>query len=608
MATLNSNNQDQQQNINQASGAPVTVSGTGAPSASGQGAGGNSGGGVGGGSASSAASVQQNLNPSNTAGYTDVGAYLNANQAGSQQLGNQVAGNLTNQYNTTKQGIDTSSQANIAAAGSGYTPENTQLIQQVSQNPTGASSSDISGYQSQLNDVYGGPQNWADYGTQQGNVNMAQQEAGLVNTPGGLNVLAQQVEQPTTSAGSNQLDTLLLGGSPGAMSTVQQAATPFTSLTDYLNSQNAANTAAISAGQTGAAQTSQDALNAFTGANGTLTNLNNAINTTTANDLTAAKTQQGQLKTDIANLYGGQAVGTDPTSLGTYGGGTTPWYNTTNYNVGQLSPQDLASMGMTQDQWTALQGAMGQAGTSQMMNGHNFGAGSGTSQIDLSQYLTQQDPTAAINAGTVATPDQYTQMGAIQNILGSQMPQGAAINPAMASQAGTYNPNALNTFNYNAALTGAQGTAQSARDAAQAEANAISGAADVAHADSQHGGGFLGGLKQDITHPLQTITALNPMSWGANAQNLINGKQVGGQYMDPLHPTQSTLTPAGAQQTGKEAAIAAALAYSMGSAAPAVAGGGTSASTAGGSMIAGAAHGGEVQDVESYLDKKKGAK
>ena len=542
MATLNQSNQDQQQNANQAAGAPLTISGTGAPSSSGQGAAGATGAGVGGGSAPAASSVQQNANPTNTAGYTDVGAYLNANQAGSQQLGNQVAGNLTNQYNTTKSGIDASSQANQSAINSGYTPENTQLIQQVSSNPVGASASDISGYQQQLNDTYTGPTNWADYGTQQGNVATAQQTGNLANTPGGLNVLAQQVEKPTTSAGSNQLDALLLGGNPGAMSTVQAASTPFSSLTDYLNAQNTANTNAITGAQNNAANTAQDALNAFTGSNGTLTNLNNTINTNTANQLSAAQAQQAQLKADIANLYGGQAADTTATTLPTYGGGSTPWYNYTNYNAGSLSPQDLASMGLTADQGAALQQAMQQAGTSQFDIGHNFGAWTPTSQIDMSQYLTQQDPTTNVTNATTATPEQYAQMAAIQNILGSKTPQGTAINPALASLAGTYNPASNNTFNYNAALTNAQNVAQQEQQAGQQEAASISSAADQAHAASQHGGGFLGGLKQDITHPISTIASvMNASSWGANLENLVNGKQVSPTNVNPFKPTDKNL-------------------------------------------------------------------
>src|ERR1700688_3424281 len=50
--------------------------------------------------------VSQNQSPQGNTGYTDVASYLNANQAGAQQLGQQVASNLTNQYNTTQGAIN----------------------------------------------------------------------------------------------------------------------------------------------------------------------------------------------------------------------------------------------------------------------------------------------------------------------------------------------------------------------------------------------------------------------------------------------------------------------------------------------------------------------
>jgi hypothetical protein len=502
VATLSPDQQDQNQNQAPATGG-VPISGTaGGVSSSGKG---------GAGQAASApvSNVQQNAGAQNQQGYTDVGAYLNANQAGTQQMGGKVADNLTNQYNQTKQGIDTSSQAFQGAANSGYTPENTDLIKQVASDPTAAAADKglSSGYTAQLNDQYTGPTNWSDLGTLQGTVAQANQTAGLVNTPGGTNVLAQQIESPMASQGVNSLDAMLLGA-PNAQSQMQAAAQPFSTLNDYLNAQNTAGLGMVTQGQNAAQQASSDALNAFTGANGTLTGLNTNINQAASKANADSAAQQAQLKADIGQIYGGQAVNNTASSLGTYGGGTTPWANTQNYNVnaGALSPQDLQAMGITQDQWNQLSGAMSQAGTSQDMHGHNFGAGSGTSQIDLNQFLNSQAPNAT--AGTVATPQQYQQMAAIQSLLGSKNPQGNAINPDMASQAGTYNPNGGNQFDFAGALSGAQNTAQDERDAAQQEANAISGQGDLAHAQSQHGGGLFSSMNNFLQ---------GAAPWAANA-------------------------------------------------------------------------------------------
>jgi hypothetical protein len=462
--------------------------------------------------------------------------------------------------------------ANSAISG-GYTPENTSLIQQVENNPTSVASdpNQSAAYTAQLNDQYTGPTSWQDttnngttvggYGTLQGEVANAQQGANM-SAPGMANVAIQNVEQQMnpgqTSQGVNALDTLLFTDNPGGMQAAQTAAAPYAGLTDYLNNANTGITGNIANAQSAAAQTAADALAGGTGA---ITNINNAVTGTTATDLANAQAEQAQLNKDIANLYGGQALQTAGTTLGTYGGGTTPWGNTTNYTVGQLSPQDLQAMGITQDQWNALQGAMQSAGTSTYETGHNFGAGSETGQTNIGSYLNMQDPTTLINNADVGTAQQYADTAALNQLMGAQAPlQGEALNPAMAKLAGAYKPGMENSFNYNAALSDTQNFENQAIAQAQQEAQAISGAADLAHAQSQHTGGVLGGLVQDITHPLSTIgSVFNPTSWGANIENVASGKQVNPTNENPMSPTSKSQL----------------------------------------------AHGGEVQDLNKYLDSKK---
>lgn len=471
MATVN-NAQDDQQN------GPTTVGGTsgGAPA---------SGTGAGGGSAAGASPVKQNAAPQNNSGYTDVGSYLNANQAGSSSMGNQVASNLTNQYNTTKQGVQQSSNDLINQVNQGYTAENKDLISQTASDPYAAANNpnQTSAFQSQLNDTYAGPTAWGDYGTQQGNVANAQQYGNLYNTAGGTNVLAQQLEgqlgSGQTSQGTNQLDSLLLQGNPGSAAAIKSASDPYANLTDFLNQQNTAATGAITAGQTNAQQASQDALNAFTGSNGTLTNLNSTLNNNASTALSQAQAGQASLKADLAS--------------------------------GKMTAADLQNAGMTSDQWTALQNAMTRANTSQYMTGHNFGAASATQAIDPTQALQQNDPTQAINANTVATPQQFQQMSAIQQLLGSKTPQGSAINPALASLAGTYNPASLNQFDASGLTNYATDIGDQERQAAQDSANQQTAAADAAHnASKSHtfGGNILknlGTVGKAFANPLLVV-------------------------------------------------------------------------------------------------------
>jgi hypothetical protein len=369
-------------------------------------------------------------------------------------LGSDVAENLSSTYNQTKGAIGQSANDAINQVNQGYTKSNSDLINQVAADPTAAAGNadTLSQFQGQLNNTYTGPTSWADQGNLQGQVAQAQQYGGLNKTPGGLNVLTQQLEGPQASQGVNQLDTMLLGGNPGAMQQVNAASDPYATLNGYLDSQGAGVTSAIGQGQQTAKDTSANALGAFTGANGTLTNLNSQI----GNELSTA--QGGFDTATAANKALASGI-----------------------NSGTLTPEQVASLGVTPDQYSALNAAQTRANTSQYMTGHNFGAASDVGQIDLNPFLTQNAGTGP-QAGTVATPQEYAQMSAIQKLLGGQNPTGNAINPALASLAGTYNPSGVNSkFDYAGALAGATGLGDQERQAAQDQANQLSGAADAAH-------------------------------------------------------------------------------------------------------------------------------
>ncbi len=276
MAIVNQNEDEENQNGNASpTGGPVQVAGTAGASASG---------GAKPSAPSSTSPVLQNNAAQQNPGYVDVSSYLAANQPGSSAMGDKAAGYLTDTYNNTKGAIDTSvGNANTAISG-GYTPENTDLIQQVLADPTSAvqDPNKVSGFQGQLNDTYTGPNNWADLGDLQGKVADATQVANLNKTPGGNNVLAQKLEGSNTSQGINQLDALLLGSDPTAAGKIQAASDPFNTLNDYLNSQNTAVTGNIGTAQGNASAAKQAALD---GINTAQSNLQNEI---------TARQQQGE--------------------------------------------------------------------------------------------------------------------------------------------------------------------------------------------------------------------------------------------------------------------------------------------------------------------------
>lgn len=439
-------------------GATVEVAGTGGAGDSG---------GTGAPGAGAASPVKQDAAAQNQSGYTDVGSYLDANQAGAQKMGNDVAGNLTNKFNQTKTGAQKSANDLINEVNQGYTAENAGLVQDVANDPYAAANdpNKLAAYQQQLNSTYTGPNDWADYGTQQGKVNEAAQYGSLAGTPGGYNVYAQELEGPMASQGVNQLDTLLLRGNQDSAGAIKAAADPYSSLGSFLDQQRTAATGAIDTGRAAAKTTADNALNAFTGEQGALTGLNRSINARTAAD-------QSRIRSEMeAALSGAQ-----------------------NINQRGLNAGELGALGINNDQYTTLYNAIQDANTEKYMTGHNFGANAaGLGVGDLSGYLSLQDPSEAVNASTVASKDDYAKMAAIQQLLGGKMPQEMAINPLMADQAGTAGTD-YSQFDYQAALDDILNATKENRNTAQGQANTLTDQANAAHEAGK--GGLMKKLKK----------------------------------------------------------------------------------------------------------------
>ena len=315
------------------------------------------------------------------------------------------------------------------------------------------------------------------------------------------NYFAQQGGNQTQ--GTNTLDALLTQGNPEAKQTVGNAVNQFGNLTGQLNNTAATADQGVTAAQQAAQGAQQYAQNAINGQNGTLTNLNNQVNTGYQNALQNAlstnanvNSKLGDLETSSVNPYLGQE-----------------------YSVGNLDPSTLSALGMSQAQWAPLQTELALAGTPQYMTGHNFGDASQASKIDLSQYLQQSDPNASLTKGNTATADQYAQAQALQQLIGG-LPAGS-LDPTQAAQAGTA-PTNFNQFDYGAALQNATNAQLGARGDAQALANQQTAAADAAHnASKSHTLGS--NLLNKVIKPAGTFLA-NPI---AAIPNEVNATKTG---------------------------------------------------------------------------------
>lgn len=242
--------------------------------------------------------------------FTNLQAYLTANAPQIQSQANTISGNLTNQYGQVMNDIGAGTQAFNQQVSQGYTPENTQMVQQATTAPSTfvQDPNNVTAFQSQLNDQYVGPTNFegtTGYSGLNSEVTDAAANADLFNTPSGLQTYLQGTEKNPTP-GISMLDSVLLQQSPEAIQQVQKAASPFSQLPQYLSDQvttadQGVGTATANANK--AAQDSQTALlNAITGINQTVggeqTNAQNSVNS--YNNL--VNPYNGQLTSDLTTI------------------------------------------------------------------------------------------------------------------------------------------------------------------------------------------------------------------------------------------------------------------------------------------------------------------
>jgi hypothetical protein len=311
-------------------------------------------------------------------------------------MGNQVAGNLTDKYNQTKSGIDTSANDYINQINQGYTKAQDTSGMLANAVQTASDPNQVAEFQAQLNDAYKGPSNWADYGTNQGKVSEAQQYGGLVNTPGGTNVLAQGLEGPQASQGVNQLDTMLLNGSPGAAQAMQTAAKPFDTLGSYLDQYNTTGNNAIAANTAEANAAAQAALAGLTGAQ---TNLQGSV----TGAMTKAQDAYNNINSNLAGIQG------------------------TVNNNGTLTPEQITSLGIDPVAYARF---MKTLTTDQ--------AAYGSPSLNAGNYFTAGTaPGGMPTAANSASANDYAQAAALNSLAG-----GWQTNPLQAqnaSLAGTAN-------------------------------------------------------------------------------------------------------------------------------------------------------------------------
>lgn len=351
--------------------------------------------------------------------FTNLQAYLTANQPQIQQQGQTIANNLTQGYGQIQNDINSGVQTFQDKVAGGYTAPNADVVTQATTNPTKFASdpTNVKNFQAQLNDQYTGPANFESsdpYAALNSKVQKATTNAAQVNTPEGLQSYLMGMENNPT-AGDTMLDQVLLQGNQDAYKGVTQAAAPYANLPAQLSSivppQNKAVQDAITAAQ-GASQ------NAQTQIGKTSTDFGNTLNTNYINGTKVAVDYNTQLNDIAQKMANGNFAGLTPAEQ----------------KLSGFNPNEIDTF----NKYPSI-----------------FKTQAANNPINFSNYFTQGQQAAIPQASDIVTPDQIAEYQALQTLSGNA-PQTSFAMPT-ASTSNTYSlpsdPNQLPMYNNSQALS-----------------------------------------------------------------------------------------------------------------------------------------------------------
>lgn len=330
-----------------------------------------------------------------------LGDYLTANapQIGAQAQN--VASGLNTQYGQVANDITNAANQFGQSVQGGYAAPNQDVVNQATANPTQFASdpNNVKAFQGQYNDTYSGPtsyENSQPYGAIQGEVQNAVQNAGLLNTPAGLQSYLGKTQGGNATQASNTLDALLLQGNPQAQQQIQQAAGQFGNLTNQFGQSTTAADQSVQAAQ----QAAQDAQKY---AQGQFGNAVTGFNTNLQNELSTANAGNTKYNTDIANLRSQLTGGQLPTGNGV-DTNLTNWFN---QYVQPLYTQGAPYLNVPQANFSnALPSNVNpqvpQLG--QVASAQDYATMAALGQLGGSPIQSQLDPSQIAQAGTYQTP------------------------------------------------------------------------------------------------------------------------------------------------------------------------------------------------------------
>lgn len=342
--------------------------------------------------------------------FQNLQSYLSANAPQVNQQATKIAGDLSNQYGQVTGQVNQAQQDFGNQVKGGYVQNDSNLTNQAIADPTSFVSNpdNIRAFQALYNDMYRGPQNFESttpYGELSQNVTKAASSAGNFKTLPGMQTYFQS-QNPNSTRGGNTLDAVLLQGNRDAYGKVQDAAKPFSTLSDYLSNATSTANAGVTAAQKEASDISSGLKNKFVGEQGIIPTFQSDLNNRLASTKAGAQSNAEKLMQDF--LAGGSAT-------------PNPTLTEDEYKALGVSPAELQAI--TESQY-ALR--------------HDYNA-----PVDLRGTLTQQSPDVVFNnANAIATPEEYQKAAALSQLTGEDLTN--FLDPTLAGNAGKNNQSLVN--------------------------------------------------------------------------------------------------------------------------------------------------------------------
>lgn len=334
-------------------------------------------------------------------GFTDVGAYLDANREQASQMGDVVAGKIGQEASDFKSGVDTAFSGFGSEIESARNKPNAGLVDEAISNPTifAGDQGKTDAFKKMLSGEYAGPKEFdpnklAEFSQKASDLKA--KAPSISSSEGTKNYLYGTGRNPTL--GQVELDNLLIGQDPTARGKIDTAAASFQTLQDYLDQANTAATGKITDAEAEAGK---------------------------------AKDEAGRLKTygDTFTQGLSQRAADENTKAASLGGSRARLQNIYNElakpGTGNLSPDDL----------NFLEGIIGTGNRGKFEGSLDFSpfhyqgaAGVGLSPeafdkmndpLQFSEFFTPgQDPTSGgADVWNVTTKDEAAKLNALENLL-----------------------------------------------------------------------------------------------------------------------------------------------------------------------------------------------